>query len=383
MSTFENDFLGFDPSQIDALGQNGETPKASNPLIYKTRPADSKSEDGKYHCVIKIIYNPFNPHQSLIEQQSYSLEDKNGWFGVVSKLTNGDKSCPIFKAWKRCHFADPKKYAEDPEKMKMEKILYNQAALKKDGGNELFDKRYARYVLIQVLEDDNQPEQVGKFLFWKCPQSIWDLVEQKTKPTDPKKAKIPVMDYLFGRSIDITVTPGEGNPGDESYNRQTKYTGEISYKSVCCLAPDGSPLLNDEEKTVLKNYVSAMEEVWDSKDPEFRKTKEAEIRADVNTAELGKIYNKVLAQMKEWCPNLLDEFGYKDWTPEVTARVENWIKIVLSGNDPKTYDPELDGGAPASLGSEDKKEAAPKTEAPKEDPFPAATEDSATDDLPF
>ena len=375
MSTFENDFLGFDPSQIDALGQNGETQKVSNPLIYKTRPADSKSEDGKYHCVIKIIYNPFNPHQSLIEQQSYSLEDKDGWFGVVSKLTNGDKSCPIFKAWKKCHFSKP-------DNGEMDKILYNQAALKKDGGKELFDKRYARYVLIQVLEDDNQPEQVGKFLFWKCPQSIWDLVEQKTKPTDPKKAKIPVMDYLFGRSIDITVTPGEGNPGDESYNRQTKYTGEISYKPVCCLAPDGSPLLNDEEKAVLKNYISAMEEVWDSKDPEFRKTKEAEIRADVNTAELGKIYNKVLAQMKEWCPNLLDEFGYKDWTPEVTARVEKWINIVLSGNDPKTYDPNINTGAPS--GSADKGTTAPKAEAPKEDPFPAApTEEESTDDLPF
>ena len=42
MSTFdENNFLGFDPSQIDALGQN-EAPKASNPLIYKTKPAESK-----------------------------------------------------------------------------------------------------------------------------------------------------------------------------------------------------------------------------------------------------------------------------------------------------------------------------------------------------
>ena len=77
--------------------------------------------------------------------------------------------------------------------------------------------------------------------------------------------------------------------------------------------------------------------------------------------------------------NLLDEFGYKDWTPEVTTRVENWIKIVLSGNDPKTYDPEL-GGAPSS--SEDKETTAPKTETPKEDPFPTAEEES-TDDLPF
>ena len=379
MSTFdENNFLGFDPSQIDALGQN-EAPKASNPLIYKTKPAESKSEDGKYHCVIKIIYNPFNPNQSVIEQQSYSLEDKDGWFGVVSKLTNGDKSCPIFKAWKKSHFAKPE---DGPEAKK----LHLQSVPEKEGGKGLFDKRFARYVLVQVLEDDNQPEQVGKFLFWKCPQSIWTLVTDKTKPTDPKKAKIPVMDYLFGRSIDITVTPGEGNPGDETYNRQTKYTGEISYKSVCCLSPDGSPLLNDDEKVVLKNYVSAMEDVWDSKDPEFRKTKEAEIRADANTAELGKIYNKVLAQMKQWCPNLIDEFGYKDWTPEVTARVENWIKIVLSGNDPKTYDPELAGGASnkTSTGSEDKGEGASKTEDKGEGA--AKTEapvEDTTDDLPF
>ena len=88
------------------------------------------------------------------------------------------------------------------------------------------------------MEDDNQPEQVGKFLFWKCPQSIWTLVTDKTRPTDPKKAKIPVMDYLFGRSIDLTVTPGEGKPGDEKYGRDTKYTGEISYRAVCCLAPE-------------------------------------------------------------------------------------------------------------------------------------------------
>ncbi len=375
MSTFdENNFLGFDPSDIDALGQN-ENQRASNPLIYRTRPQDSKSEDGKYHAVIKIIYNPFNPNQSVIEQQSYSLEDKNGWFNVVSKLTNGDKSCPIFKAWKRCHFA---KKDDSPEEMKL--FLQSETKDKNPQGKGLFDKRFARYVLIQVLEDDNQPEQVGKFLFWKCPSSIWNLVTDKTKPTDPKKAKIPVMDYLFGRSIDITVTPGPGNVGDETYNRQTKYTGEISYKAVCCLAPDGSPLLNDEEKAVLKVYVSAMEEVWDSKDPEFRKTKEAEIRADANTVELGKIYSKVLNQMKQWCPNLIDEFGYKEWTPEVIARVQNWIDIVLTGNDPKTYDSKI----AASVDNTDaSKTETLKAETPVVTAAPAANESDTTDDLPF
>ena len=86
--------------------------------------------------------------------------------------------------------------------------------------------------------------------------------------------------------------------------------------------------------------------------------------------------------MKQWCPNLIEEFSYKDWTPEVTARVQKWIDIVLSGNDPKTYDSMIGGGTSTTSGSEDKGEAASKTEAPKEDPFPE-TQDDSTDDLPF
>ena len=143
-------------------------------------------------------------------------------------------------------------------------------------------------------------------------------------------------------------------------------------------------MILDEEKVILKNYVSAMEEVWESKDPEFRQKKEAEIRADVNSAELGKIYSKVLGQMKEWCPNLLEEFGYKEWSAETTARVQRWIDIVLAGNDPKTYDPAIAGAADAGT-TEPKTEDSPKTEttAPAAaDPFPATTEES-TDDLPF
>ena len=41
----ENDILGFDPTQLDVLNQNDTPKSAGNPLIYRTRPADSISED--------------------------------------------------------------------------------------------------------------------------------------------------------------------------------------------------------------------------------------------------------------------------------------------------------------------------------------------------
>lgn len=372
MSNFdENDVLGlgFDPGQLDVFNQNNSK-GSGNPLIYKTSPSLAKNEKHVYTATIKVIYNPFAPKQSVLEQQSYSLEDKDGWLNVVSSLTVNDTNCPIFKAWKKCHYA---KKDENP-------TLWRQAASEDEGGRALFDKRFNRYVLVQVLEDDNQPDKVGKFLFWKCPGSIWSMIDTKIHPTpESKKAAVPVMDYLFGRAIDITVTPGEGQVGSEKFNRDTKYVGEFSAKTVSCVNPDGSPLLNDSERAVLKAYVDAMEDVWNSKDPEERKRMEAEIKADPNTAELATIYKQVVEKMKQWCPNLLDELGYKPWSPQVAARVENWIKIVLEGNVPKEVN-----DAAENAGTDDDKKEDTKEEKPATTTTSApAVESEPTDDLPF
>ena len=78
-----------------------------------------------------------------------------------------------------------------------------------------------------------------------------------------------------------------------------------------------------------------MKKVWKSKDPEERNELLKEILADDNTAEFRKIYSRVLEEIKTWAPNI-DTLSYHEWTPEVKTRVENWIKIVLEGNDPRT-----------------------------------------------
>lgn len=358
----ENEILGFDPSQLSVFNQDENTPKNFNSNIYKTRPADSKSDDGIYRATIKVIYNPFNLKNSVLQQQSYGLQDNEGWFSVVSSLTVNDTNCPIFKAWKKCHYAEKGSQ------------LYLQAAPKEEGGNALFDKRFARYVTVQIIEDKNQPELEGKYMFWKLPKSIWDIINAKMNPSvESKKAPIPVMDFLFGRAIDIEVIPGPKDPlHPERVQRETKYMGEISEDVVSCVNPDGSPLLNDSEQDVLDEYVRQMSKVWRSKNPEERAELVKEINANENTQKLRKIYERVLEEIKKVCPDLNEELGYHEWPDNVKHRVQKWIDIVLSGNLPATSD--NDGAAVAST-----LEAKPEVPASTA----SSTETDTSDDLPF
>lgn len=332
----ENEILGFDPTSLSVFNEPEAPKSAGNPLIYKTQPANSKSEDGVYRATIKVIYSPQNLKASILEQQSYAMQDANGWFTVVSALTiNDTKSCPIFNAWKKC------RYSEDNSPLKM------QCESKDKGGKALFDKRFARYVTVQILEDKNQPELEGKYMFWKLPKSILDIINAKMAPSkESGKASIPVMDFLFGRAIELEVIPGpDDKNAPERKTRETKYMGELTDDVVSCTNPDGSPLLNDEEQEILDTYVKAMNKVWKTKDPETRAEMMKTINADENTKALGKIYKRVIEEIKSFCPDLNAQLGYKEWTPEVKARVDAWINIVLSGNDPATSAPKVEAAS--------------------------------------
>lgn len=318
-----DDILGFDPSQLNVFSEKKSTTNF-NSNIYKPSIDDAKSDDGVYRATIKVIYNPYDRRQSLVERQSYYITDGNGGFEVVSSLTNNDTNCPIFKAWKTCH------YSKDIN-------LQKQALGKDKGGNGYFDKRYARYVLIQVLDDPNNPEYNFKYMFWKCPKFIWDMLVNKMNPSaESKKAAIPVMDFLFGRSIDLEITPGPDDPAHpERRKREISYsTSEISEDCVPCVNPDGSSLLTAEQQTILDKYINDMKAVWKEKDTTKRNEISAQVSTSDNTMAFRAFYPKVVETIKSFCPNLVEEMGYKPWSDEVTARVQAWIDVVLSGNDP-------------------------------------------------
>ena len=318
----QDEILGFDPASLNVFNESQKSGNAGNSIIYKTRPAESKSEDGVYRSTIKVIWNPFDKSNSIFEQQTYGMTDANGWFSVVSALTLNDpvlsRQCPIFKAWKQCH------YAAADSKLK--------------GQESYFQKSFGRYCLIQVMSDKNHPELEGQYMIWKLPKSVWDIISSKLNPsTESGKAPIPVLDYLVGRSIDLEVSPGPGKPGEERYSRETKYMCEISEDVTQCVNPDMSSMLNADEQEVVDTYVAAAKKVWKCKDAEERKQLAREINRQENTKKFVEIHNKVEEKIKKFCPNLVDELGYKEWSEDVKKRVENYINIVLSGNDPKTY----------------------------------------------
>lgn len=336
----ENEILGFDPSQLSVFNQPEEKAKF-NPvdnLIYHARPAESISEDGIYRCTIKVIYNPFNLRNSILEQQSYSLNDTAGFFQVVSSLTDNDKNCPIFKAWMKCRYSQER---DGSFKSDFARTLWlQQLNDEKNGGKALFNKTFKRFVIIQVISDLNHPELENRYMLWKMPKSVYELIDSKSNPKkDDNVVASPVMDFLFGKSIKLTVKPGPGKPGDKDYSRQTSYSATFLDKISSCKTPTGEKILNDEETVILKKYTDAMQEVWDFENPNENKeeldTIKARIDNDPNTNELRKIYARVLTQLKEWCPNLLNILGYKEWNEDVKKRVNNWIEVVLSGNDPR------------------------------------------------
>lgn len=358
----EMDILGFDPSQLSVFSTNNNETTNVNKNIYVARPAESKSEDGIYRAKIKVIYSPQNLKNSVLEIQSYAMQDENGYFSANSSLMVNDKSCPIFNAWKKC------RYAEEGS------VLWKQQAKPEDGGKGLFDKRFARYVTIQVLEDKNHPELEGKYMFWKLPKSIWEMIQKKTNPSkESGNCPVPVMDFLFGYAIKLEVIPGPDDPKNpKRKTRETSYSGEFTKHPVPCVNPDKSSLLDFDEEEVLDKYVSAMEKVWDEEDVEKREKMLAAVNADPNTAELRKIYKKVLENIKSFCPDLNEELGFKPWDDALTKRVQKWIDVILSGNEPRV-------ATPAPEGADDEKSTAAVEEADED--VPVGNEDDS--DLPF
>lgn len=364
----EFDVMQFDASQLSVFNQTGASTK-KNDNIYRPRPIDAKTDDHVYRAVVKPIWDPHDIKHSIVEQQTYTINDAQGWLTVVSSLTVNDKSCPMFTAWKKCHFATP---GSD---------LYMQAETVENGGKGLFDKRFNRFITVQILEDDNHPEYVGQYMYMKLPKFIWDAMNVKMTPSpESKKASIPVMDFLFGRAIELEITPGPGKPGETRFSRETSYSATtISEDVVSCTNPDGSSLLTTEQQAVLDEYVADMRTVWSEKDLDRRAAKLQAINDKENTKQLRSFYKSIVEKIKSFCPDINADLGYKPWEPEVAARVQAWIDVVLDCKDPRA----------ATATSENT--AAPATSAAAPDDMfdlggtvnsaPAATEDE--DDLPF
>lgn len=311
------EFMDFNPADLSCFQEPEAT--ASNPNVYNTNPVKySKSEDGHYHSRIRIIYNVFDPRNgSIVKEVRYTMNDERGLFFAPSKLAiNRKNDCPIFTSWKALHFS------KDPKKEEWAKAM--------------FDKKESQWVTVQVIEDDNNPELVGKILAFKLPKSVWNKMDAKMNPSlESKKTPQPIMDFLFGPTLSLDVAPG---PEDKDHPERKQR--EISY-DLCEFDSDPTPIINvdgtqlftDEEIELIENYNALAGAVLKAKTEKAKAEKTKEKEALV--PQVKALYTKAVEFLKANSINIVEEKGFKEWDENLTNRVNRWLKAVMSMKDPR------------------------------------------------
>lgn len=322
--SYIDEIMGFDPSNLEAFQEPVSNSSNYDVNLYKTNPVKlSKSEDGHYRARVRVIYNPFDVKKSIVPQATYFIKDADGSLLVRSKLGDGDKSCPIFTTWKKLWFTPE----SDPEQ-----------ARKKQWAKEMFDKTESQWCLVQILEDENQPELVGKILAWKLPKTIFTKMSAKMNPSaESKKTPVPVMDYILGLPLDLDVAPGPDDPNaPERKQREINYDlCDFDKDYVPIVKVDGTPLFDESELEIIDNYATAREEAVKGKTAAKREAATKTVQ-DL-TEPMRGLYQKALDYLKENTFDIVKECGYQEWDEYTKNRVQHWIDCVLQMQNPQQH----------------------------------------------
>lgn len=309
---FLTDVMGLDPTNLNVFNEQNDSNSQS--IFYKPNPNISKSEDGHYRASLRIIYNPHDLKESIVKSLRYNCKDEDGFFSVSTSLINGDKSCPIFKAWKQLWFSK------------------TDTDVKREWAKKMFDRSECQWVIVQIISDNNQPELVGQFKIMKLPRTVFNRLISKMNPSpESKKQPVKVMDWIFGLELEMDVIPG---PSDTPYR--------ISYDScdfqgvMPIINVDGTQLFTDEELELIDSYAQHNTNFINAKTENTRK-KERDI-LDTLSPQIRSLYEKASKVVIENAPNLVEECGYKPWTDEESERVNKWLKKVLNMQNPEVCD---------------------------------------------
>lgn len=318
-----DEIMSFDPQDLSTFQEKG--PKADGNLnIYKPNPKDSKSEDGVYRSKVKILLNPFNPKESIVNQATYWMQALDGSRVVRSSLSIGDRNCPIFSAWKRLWFS-----GDDN---------------KKEFSRKIFNKNESRWVLVQILEDENKPELVGKFRLMKLAKVCYDKLTALMNPSQASnKTPYPVMDYVIGLTLELDVKPGPDDPQNpERKQRETSYDLSAFGDYSTVIKTDGTPLLTDEEIELVDAYVTAINNILNGKTA--KKKEDGKKAMEEIKPKLHPIYQKVVeyvtANAKDVSTgealDVAKYCGFREWDESTKTFVQHFTEMTDACVDPST-----------------------------------------------
>lgn len=317
-----DELMGYDPTDLTVFSQASNNGNADSNL-YKPLPRLSVSEDGIYRSKIRLLKNPFSPKDSIMPLSYYWLSSLDGSRMVKSSLSRNDKSCPIFRAWKRHHFSGD--------------------AARDEFAHQVFDKREVYYILIQILEDANQPELNGKFRIMKLPKAIFNKLTRILNPSaESKQTPYPALDWVFGLELNLEVTPGPDDPAHpERKQREISYDMSEFGDFAPIIKSDGSELLTETELGLVDDYVSAFRDSQNSKNKSKRESgqkKMQEIRESVrNIAQKVQEYITENLRNEQTGEKLdLGEYGFTPWDDSTRTFVSHWIEMTDNMINPAT-----------------------------------------------
>jgi len=358
--------MGFDPENMTVFQEKSTS--NVNPNIYKTNPKDSKAEDGNYRSKLRVIYNPYSVKDSIVDQTTYAMRDGAGFFMVkaLPYEQGGKDKCPLFKAWKTVFFANNdfatkfalKMFPGDGNAAKREALLQEFTAVQGYGkeandkrfkgtelgkmireySNENFDRTETTWALVQILEDINKPELVGRVMVMKLPQDVLTKLEGKMHPAkESGKKPVDLMSWVLGYPLEMDVQPGPDDPKNPERRQR-----EISY-GLCDFSTDfepirkidGTPLFTDEQIAILDEFATARADAEKAKTEAKKKAAAEKIAPGTDLYNkvrelVGIAYNYLLNEAK--IVNLVDECAYKEWDEATAARVQGWIDDVTLAN---------------------------------------------------
>lgn len=390
-TSFIDDIMGFDTTSLDVF-QEKPSNSARNANVYKPSPSLSKADDGHYRSRIRLLFNPYLVKRSIVPCTTYTLHDDRGMFFAKSMIAENQRDCPIFKSWKTIYFGNlsflqtflTSKYPGDTNAEKRDVLLqeYNNTARDqrfttelgqaiRDYAKQMYERSETQWCLVQILEDDNQPEMVGQVKVMKLPKVIFTKLTAKMNPSaESKKEPVPVMDYLIGIPLEIDVTPGPDDP-----KQPQRKTREISY-DLCefdtdyapIIKTDGSNLFTDEELETIEAFDAAKKKISKAKTDKAKADAQKEV--DALKDAIRTLYQKALTYLKDEAHvvDLDKECAYQPWDATTTERVNRWIDNVLNMRDPKSVDIN---------------ETAAPVEVPLENAATGAAVDDMMGDVPF
>lgn len=319
-SQLVDDILQFNPADMTAFQE--PVKKSYDKAIYKTNPKDSKSEDGNYRSVVKILLNPFSPKDSIVNQITYFMKSMDG--SRLVKVTGG-RDCPVGKGFG--------------------KLWGTKNETLQNFAKSVFDRSESQWVLVQIMEDENQPELVGQFRVMKLPKVIYNKLMGRMKPAAGSKTlPYPVMDYVIGLQLNMEVQPGPDDPKQpERKQREINYDLCDFGTYATVTKTDGTPILNEDEIELVDAYVTAINDSQNGKTQ--KKKDEGAKKLEELKPQIRPIYTKVVQYVTE---NLVDpdneaekldlvkKCGYQPWDAQETEFVNHWLEIVAEGIDPST-----------------------------------------------